>query len=129
MRYDIYINFFSKCPKMKLRIDKDKSSKLMSFVNIEKDLQTIEEHVAMHKPNNIKHRILFLAYIVFMFVISWETSILAVVGFVCIIMLQLLVKHLSDRVKTRTQSHRSKMLGVALDSFQTDQNKYHKYAC
>jgi ABC-type multidrug transport system fused ATPase/permease subunit len=128
MRYDMYINYFAKCSKLTLQVDKEKSQKFFNMKNIEADLQIIERHIGYHKPLNQKNRLLTLAYLVWMIVVSWQISVITLSGLIGLSLFQYLTNFATKRIGKRSQSHRSKLLDISLGSFSNNISNYHKMA-
>lgn len=128
MRYDLYVNYFQKCSKLTLPIDKEKSQKYFNFKTIEDDLETFERHLSYHQPLNQRNKLLLLAYLVLLFVVSWVMALVALGGLVILAILQALTNLMASKAKSKSQSNRSELLEMALSSFHNDQNKYNQTA-
>lgn len=80
LRFDLYINFFRKCTRVRFDLDKTQTQTLFNFREIDQDICTVETYLGEVLPDEVRRRMMALILIGLMIATSWELSLTALIG-------------------------------------------------
>jgi ABC-type transport system involved in cytochrome bd biosynthesis fused ATPase/permease subunit len=102
LRYDLFVQYFQRCSKLTLAVDKEKSLQLFNLKEIDKDLDMLERHLSHFRPLNIKRWFACLISIGVMFYICWQLALVVAGGMLIIFIFKALSANCLSNATSRS---------------------------